>query len=212
MNIIPLRKAATNRSATTVTDNVMDDISSPQENWEEKLQAVGDYQDKKAFSELFNHFAPKLKVFLVTGYDKQVSYAMADDLVQEVMVKVWRKAASYQPGKAKASTWIYTIARNARIDMLRKQNPLKNALDTDDIWYEPESEETPFLDLQQERNKDIVSQQLRALQEDQRQVLFKAYMEGKSHTEIADELEIPLGTVKSRIRLAMKKLAINLDR
>lgn len=212
MNIIPLRKATTERSATTITETAMDDNLSPEKNWEEKLQAVGECQDRQAFSELFHHFAPKLKVFLVTGYDKQVSYAMADDLVQEVMVKVWRKAASYQPGKAKASTWIYTIARNARIDMLRKQNPLKNALDTDDIWYEPESEETPFLDLQQQRNKEIVAEQLSSLQEDQRQVLFKAYMEGKSHTEIADELEIPLGTVKSRIRLAMKKLAINLDR
>lgn len=190
----------------------MDESSSAETNWEKKLQAVGECQDKQAFSELFNHFAPKLKVFLITGYDKQISHAMADDLVQEVMVKVWRKAASYQSSKAKASTWIYTIARNARIDMLRKQNPLKNAIDTDDIWYDLESEETPFLDLQQQRSQDIVAEQLRTLQDDQRQVLFKAYMEGKSHTEIADELTIPLGTVKSRIRLAMKKLAINLDR
>lgn len=212
MNIIPLRKVATNRGAITTADGCMGDTSSTQVNWEEKLQAVGKNQDKQAFSELFHYFAPKLKIFLITGYDKQISRAMAEDLVQEVMVKVWRKAASYQPGKAKASTWLYTIARNARIDMLRKQNPLRNALDTDDIWYEPESEETPFLDLQQQRNQEIVAEQLRLLQDDQRQVLFKAYMEGKSHTEIADELEIPLGTVKSRIRLAMKKLAINLDR
>lgn len=211
MNIIALPKTAAG-GLFKATEHLMDDTSSVEDSWAEKLQAVGRDQDKQAFEALFNHFAPKLKVFLLVGYDKQMSDEMVEDLVQEVMVKVWRKASSYQAGKAQASTWIYTIARNTRIDMLRRQTPLDNALDTDDIWYEEESEETPFLELQQQRNKEIISKQLKSLQEEQRQVLFKAYMEGKSHIEIAEDLDVPLGTVKSRIRLAMKKLAINLDR
>lgn len=190
----------------------MQDSTDAEDLWAAKIEAIASNQDRAAYAEVFHYFAPKLKAFLQLGYEGSINSEQAEDLLQEVMVKVWRKASSYQAGKAKVSTWLYTIARNTRIDALRRKSALDSSVSTDDIWYEPESTETPFLSLQQQRTKQFVAEQLQHLHEDQRQVLFKVYMEGKSHSEIAQDLDIPLGTVKSRVRLAMKKLAIHVDR
>jgi RNA polymerase sigma-70 factor (ECF subfamily) len=180
--------------------------------WAGKLEAVSVHQDKQAFAELFNFFAPKIKAFVMYGYENSISSQMAEEITQEVMIKVWRKADSYKNQKAKVSTWIYTIARNSRIDALRRNKHQDSTLDIDEIWEEQTSEDSPLLDLQQQRSKKVIGELLNQLQEDQRQVLFKVYMEGKSHSEISEDLDIPLGTVKSRVRLAMKKLAMNIDR
>lgn len=194
------------------TGSGVQDSTNSEDEWAVKIEAIAVNQDKSAYAEVFHYFAPKIKSFLQLGYEGTINAEQAEDLLQEVMVKVWRKASSYKSDKAKVSTWLYTIARNTRIDALRRNTALDNSVSTDDIWYEQESPETPFLTLQQQRTKSFVTEKLQHLHEDQRQVLFKVYMEGKSHSEIAQDLDIPLGTVKSRVRLAMKKLAIHVDK
>ena len=142
-----------------------------------------------------------------------LSASMADELVQEVMLKVWQKAGGYNPNKAAASTWIYTAARNCRTDMYRRLQRYDTAISADDIW-EPEADESeqPFVAEQSRRNAQRVRELMGQLPHEQAQILAKVYMEGKSHAEVSEELSLPLGTVKSRVRLAMQKLQIQIER
>jgi RNA polymerase sigma factor (sigma-70 family) len=175
--------------------------------WNEHLVTLGAHQDRKAFKALFDHFSPLLKNYFIGKYPTQSSYQMIEELIQEVMIKVWKKAASYDPAKAAASTWIFTLARNTRIDMLRRQNKYANttSIETEEIW-EDTTENGPYTFLTQKRDESLIKEKLLALPDEQQVVIRKVYMEAKSHTEVATELGLPLGTVKSRVRLAQKKL------
>ena len=173
--------------------------------WSQCLQIVAEKRDREAFARLFKHFAPLVKAFALSGSPLAASHA--DELVQEVMLKVWQKADGYNPRKAAASTWIYTIARNCRTDMYRRLQKFDTPLAAEDIWGEQEEEE-PFVAVQQRRNAQRVRELLTELPQEQAQILAKVYMEGKSHSEVAEDLQLPLGTVKSRVRLAMQKLQV----
>lgn len=173
--------------------------------WSQCLQVIAKERDRAAFARLFKHFAPLVKAFAMSGSPLAASHA--DELVQEVMLKVWQKADGYNPRKAAASTWIYTIARNCRTDMYRRLQKFDTPLAAEDIWVEQEEEE-PFVAVQQRRNAVRVKEMLTQLPQEQAQILAKVYMEGKSHSEVAEDLELPLGTVKSRVRLAMQKLQV----
>ena len=173
--------------------------------WSLLLQKVAAEQDRAAFASLFGHFAPLLKSFAVSGSPLAASHA--DELVQEVMLKVWQKAGGFNSRKAAASTWIYTIARNSRTDMFRRLQKFDTPISSDDIWLEDAGDE-PFIEEQQRRNGIKVRELLSQLPHAQAQILAKVYMEGKSHAEVAQELDLPLGTVKSRVRLAMQKLQL----
>ena len=177
--------------------------------WSECLSLIAATQDRAAFVRLFRHFAPLMKAFALSG--STLSANNADEIVQEVMLKVWQKAPAFNPQKAAASTWIYTIARNCRTDMYRRLQKFDTSLTAQDLSVELESEEA-FVVLQQRRNKDKIRDLLAELPLDQSQILAKVYMEGKSHTEVANELDLPLGTVKSRVRLAIQKLQIQFER
>jgi RNA polymerase sigma factor (sigma-70 family) len=176
--------------------------------WSVCLQQVAE-QDRDAFSRLFGHFAPLIKAFALNG--SALAAAHAEELVQEVMIKVWQKASAYNPHKAAASTWIYTIARNSRTDMYRRLQKFDTPISADDIWPEAESDEL-FAAVQQKRDATRIREMLEELPHEQSQILMKVYMEGKSHSEVAEELDLPLGTVKSRVRLAMKKLQLTAER
>ena len=173
--------------------------------WSLLLQKVAQEQDRAAFASLFNHFAPLLKSFALSG--SPLAAAHADELVQEVMLKVWQKAGGFNSRKAAASTWIYTVARNSRTDMFRRLQKFDTPISADDIWLEDAGDE-PFIEEQQRRNGIKVRELLSQLPHEQGQILAKVYMEGKSHSEVALELDLPLGTVKSRVRLAMQKLQL----
>jgi RNA polymerase sigma-70 factor (ECF subfamily) len=175
--------------------------------WSLCLQQVAT-QDRQAFAQLFSHFAPLIKAFALSGSPLAASHA--DELVQEVMLKVWQKASAYNSQKAAASTWIYTIARNCRTDMFRRLQKFDTALSADDILPDTEHEE-PFVAVQQRRSAQRLRAMMDKLPHEQSQILAKVYMEGKSHSEVAGELELPLGTVKSRVRLAMQKLQIQIE-
>jgi RNA polymerase sigma factor (sigma-70 family) len=176
--------------------------------WNTYLTRVGKTQDKEAFAALFHHFSPLLKSFLLkTG---NLNADSAEELVQETMIKVWQRAPSFSAARASASTWIYTIARNTRIDSFRKQQRQDpNAVCADDI-YEDQTKESPYADLLQVRRKVDVGQLLLELPQEQSDVLKMMYFRGLSGQQVAQALDLPLGTVKSRIRLALAKLKIGL--
>jgi RNA polymerase sigma-70 factor (ECF subfamily) len=150
-----------------------------------------------------------MKAFALSG--STLSANNADELVQEVMLKVWQKAGAFNAEKAAASTWIYTIARNSRTDLFRRLQKFDTPLSADDVTGSQESEEA-FMVLHQKRGRDKIRGLIDELPNDQAQILAKVYMEGKSHSEVAGELDIPLGTVKSRVRLALQKLQIRFEK
>ena len=177
--------------------------------WSECLTLIAANEDRAAFTRLFRHFAPLIKAFALSG--SSLSEAHADELVQEVMLKVWQKAAAFNPEKAAASTWVYTIARNCRTDMFRRLQKFDTPLAAEDFTPEQEGEE-PFAVLQSRRSGDRIRDLMDQLPSDQAQILAKVYMEGKSHAEAAGELDLPLGTVKSRVRLAIQKLQVHMEK
>lgn len=166
------------------------------------LVRVGRDQDREAFVGLFHFFAPRIKSYLLkNGADE----ATAEEAVQNTFVTVWEKAASYNPKKAAASTWIFTIARNKRIDALRRQKfvlPLEDdALDT--LGSTPHPAADAYADS---ATIEQLHTAIDSLPKEQADLLHMAFFEDKSHQAISDATDIPLGTVKSRLRLAMDKL------
>ena len=176
--------------------------------WSKLLVDVGCRSNRESFALLFKHYAPLIKSFAQASRHEGWYPGLSEDLVQEVMIKVWQKAARYNPEKASATTWIYTVARNCRIDMLRrKSNTQHLPLENEDFWHEPD-EETPTMLLQQKRSEERLQAALAHLPKEQDEILRKVYLEGKSHAETSEELGLPLGTVKSRVRLALQKMQI----
>ena len=165
------------------------------------LLAVSEKKDKNAFKALYRYYAPRLKSFML---GQGTSAQMAEEVVQETMIKVWRKAALFDPAKSLASTWIFTIGRNLRIDMLRKA--FRPEPDYSDPAFTPDpmplASDTVSMQQQEKRLMTAVAE----LPEAQKEILKLAFFQEKTHGQIADELGVPLGTVKSRVRLALKKL------
>jgi len=167
--------------------------------WAELIRKIEINKDVSAFEEIFNYFAPRVKAFLMkSGADPQ----MAEECTQEVLATVWRKAHLFDPARAGASTWIFTIARNKKIDAIRKQNRPEPEQLYPEQDYEPDQE--AVVELQQETERLVTA--LGELPEKQRILVEKAYLGELSHSEIAEITGLPLGTIKSRIRLALEKL------
>ncbi|THF55549.1 sigma-70 family RNA polymerase sigma factor [Mesorhizobium composti] len=171
------------------------------------IDAVARTQDRNAFARLFGYFAPRVKSFLMRS---GLEDAAAEEVAQEVMIAVWRKASYFDPGKAGASTWVFTIARNQRIDRLRRTSSrtADNLLDPTDEPDMPPSGEDIAIVAQREEG---VRKALESLPIDQLTIVRLSFFAEKPHAEIARELGIPLGTVKSRVRLALNRLRTLLD-
>jgi RNA polymerase sigma-70 factor (ECF subfamily) len=167
--------------------------------WVQQIVRVRDNRDQEAFAELFHHFAPRVKGFLMkSGADA----TLAEECAQEVMATLWHKAHMFDPSRASVATWIFTIARNRKIDVLRKQR----RPDPEDLPWGPEAEpdQADVLGLQQE--SDQLRKAVAELPDAQRELIERAYFGDLSHSEIAAETGLPLGTIKSRIRLALERL------
>lgn len=191
--------------------NLKLELSLQPDPWAPAICSIAQSGDRQAFQKLYAHFAPLIKAFLGKGMGPHMDRSAAEEMTQEVMLKVWRKAESFNSSKASVNTWIFTIARNTRIDFIRRNQRTDRTIDIEDIWHEADSPE-PLVELQQRRVEAIVRQSLDTLPAEQALVLEKAFIESLSHNEIAKELDLPLGTVKSRIRLALNKLQILIDR
>jgi len=172
---------------------------TPLNNWSDCLEKISKNKDEEAFKKLFEYFAPRVKSFLLKsgGSENQ-----AEESTQEALATVWQKAHLFDPLKASASTWIFTIARNKQLDAIRKIN-------------RPEPEELPWMSLEQSDARDAIILQeeqnslalaVSKLPKKQRGLIEKAFYGDLSHSEIADITKLPLGTVKSRIRLSIDRL------
>ncbi len=167
--------------------------------WAALVMAVRDTADTAAFARLFQHFAPRVKAFLKKS---GASDALAEECAQDVMATLWQKAHLFDPERASVATWVFTIARNRRIDALRKS---RRPEPEDLTWGpEPEPDQAEVMELQQESRR--LGEALAQLPEKQRQLIERAYFGDLSHSEIAAETGLPLGTIKSRIRLALERL------
>jgi RNA polymerase sigma-70 factor (ECF subfamily) len=176
--------------------------TTPQTDFAELIERVAASRDRTAFVALFHHFAPKIKAYLRR---LGVADVMADDLCQEVMLSIWRRAEQYDRRLASPATWIYTIARNKRIDGLRRVRGSETPLD-DTIEEEPDDAPLGEEIVMAREMRERVMRAVAALPPDQAALLKIFYFEEKSHSTIAEEMELPLGTVKSRLRLALGKM------
>jgi RNA polymerase sigma-70 factor, ECF subfamily len=191
--------------------------------WVACIEQVAKAQDPQAFRDLFKRFAPMVKAYAYKVPSLLQVDQFAEELVQETMLRVWTRAGSFDAALASPGTWIFTIARNLRIDMLRRQgrhvvnrvslseDEDESEIDLEDIWFEDENSDV-FNQLALQRNRQQIHQSLATLPPEQLQVLTKVYLEDKSHVEVSAELGLPLGTVKSRVRLALAKLKLMIDR
>ena len=174
--------------------------------WDQLLIRVGNNRDRSAFKTLYEHFAPRLKSFLLKiGSDESA----AEEVCQESMIMVWRKAETFNPESAGASTWIFTIARNKRIDKLRKDSRPMPDFNDPSFYKKPIDKSDDILQRAEEEKK--IKNALKNLPPEQAKLILSAYYEEKSHRKIADETNLPLGTVKSRIRLAINRLRTQLE-
>ncbi len=164
------------------------------------IVAIAARKDRGAFATLFNHFAPRVKSYLLRlGAGPEA----AEELAQETLLTVWRRAGAYDPNRAAASTWIFTIARNLRIDLARRN---RRPPPTEDPFGDPEGPAAPDAALSGLQDAVRVAEAVSTLSPEQAEVIRLAFFSDKPHSEIAIDLGIPLGTVKSRLRLAMTKL------
>lgn len=163
------------------------------------MLAVRDSRDRAAFAALFDHFAPRLKGFIMRS---GTASGQAEEIVQDVMLTVWRKAEQFDPTRAQVSAWIYKIARNCQIDVIRKENrPLP-----EELGEAPEAEPDANQILVLEQESGQLKQALALLKSDQREIIERAYLGELTHQEISIQTGLPLGTVKSRIRLGLERL------
>ena len=165
------------------------------------LVAVGETRDVAAFQSLFRYFAPRVRAYMARPGNSGVN---PDEIMQETMVAVWNKAAMYDPAKGGASTWIFTIARNLRIDAYRRER--RPEFDPNDPAFVPEAEVPADRAIETRQSANSLRQAIETLSQEQSEVLRLCYFEDNSQSVIAERLNLPLGTVKSRLRLAFAKL------
>lgn len=173
--------------------------------WSALLLRVRDFHDKTAFAALFHHFAPRIKAFLMKS---GASETLAEECAQDVMATLWHKSGQFNPDRASVATWVFTIARNRRIDALRKSR----RAEPEDLNWGPDHEpdQADIYETQQEAAR--LNAAMNLLPEKQRVLVEKAFLGELTHSEIAAETGLPIGTIKSRIRLALEKLRQHLDK
>ncbi len=175
-----------------------------QTDWAALVMAVRDHQDREAFASLFRHFAPRVKGFLMKS---GASATLAEECAQDVMATLWQKANMFDPSRASVATWVFTIARNRRIDALRKaRRP-----EPEDLPWGPEPEPDQADAYEAQQDTERLGKALAQLPKKQRELIDRAYFSDLSHSEIAAETGLPLGTIKSRIRLALDRLRSQMD-
>jgi RNA polymerase sigma-70 factor (ECF subfamily) len=170
------------------------------------LRRVAERADPAAFRELYETFGPRVKAYMMR---KGADAGTAEDLAQETLLTVWRKAALYADDKGSMTTWVFAIARNLRIDRLRREVPWQELPE----WRlaEPSEDAQPDEAFAEKQRQLRVQAALAELPQDQREVVALAYIEGLSHSEIATRVGLPLGTVKSRMRIAYQKVRAALE-
>lgn len=170
------------------------------------LRRVAERGEPAAFRELYQTYGPRVKAYMMRqGADA----ATAEDLVQDTLLAVWRKAALYADHRGSIATWIFAIARNLRIDRLRREVPWVEL--PEERLLEASTEVPPDEALHEKERRTRVEAVLAELPAEQRAVVVLSFVDGLSHGEIAERLDLPLGTVKSRMRLAYQRVRASLE-
>lgn len=190
-----IRKGRSEKTMTRVTD-----IPDPAQ-LVEWMSRLSEARDRAAFKALFAYFAPRIKAYMMRSGSDDTS---AEEFAQEAMLMVWRKADSFDAAQASVATWVFTIARNKRIDAFRRAN--RPELDPDDPLLLPSAETMQDDKVAEDQAAASIRDAMADLPEEQVRMLKMAFYEDKAHSEIAEETGLPLGTVKSRLRLALGKL------
>ncbi len=171
------------------------------------VERIAQDRDRRAFADLFAYYAPRIKAYLRRlGADD----TLCEELAQEAMLTVWRRAHLFDRRQAGVGTWIFTIARNKRIDAIRRDR--RPEIDPNDPALVPEPEPSADKAVENDQRGARLHDAIAVLPEEQAKLLRLSYYDEKSHSAIAEELNLPLGTVKSRIRLALGKLQVMIDR
>jgi len=169
--------------------------------WAGLVERIARDADREAFGALFRHFAPRIKSYLMR---LGANPGQAEELAQEAMIIVWRKAASFDRAQSSVATWLFTIARNKRIDAIRRER--RPEIDPSDPALVPEPAPAADVALSAEQQAGRLRAAIATLPAEQADLLKLAFYEDKSHGDIAAERGLPLGTVKSRLRLAFGRL------
>jgi len=170
------------------------------------MQQVAELQDRDAFRDLFQHFAPRIKALMMKS---GAANGEAEDIAQDVMLKVWQKSMQYTSARGAVSTWIFTIARNVRIDRLRRGSSRPyDDIDEIELASEDADAEAEMLATQQAQH---VQAAMAELPDEQKLIIEMAFQQSLTQSEIATRLALPLGTIKSRMRLAYQKLRVTLE-
>lgn len=177
------------------------DDQTDREKLADLVEAIAQKADRQAFAALFRYFAPRVKGY---GMRLGASAAEAEELAQDVLLTVWRKAATFDRRQAGVSTWLFTITRNRRIDILRREK--RPELDPNDPLLVPDAPVAPDEAASQVARAERLSAAIKTLPKDQADLLREAFYKARSHSEIAADTQLPLGTVKSRLRLAFGRL------
>ncbi len=175
---------------------------------EDLITRIAESADKDAFAALFDMFAPRVKYFLVR---QGTSMELAEELAQEALLTVWRKADYFAKSRGTAASWIFTIARNLRIDAARRDKRAQLYAMTDSVEVDREDPAQPDELVTAAESAVRVREAMRDLPAEQLEVVRLSFVEGAPHSEIADRLDLPLGTVKSRLRLAMRRMRKSLE-
>lgn len=178
----------------------------PQRDYGALIVRISRTQDRAAFAELFNHYAPRVKTLLLRSGS---SASAAEELAQEAMLAVWRKASQFDQQRASAAAWIFTIARNLRTDSLRRGS---SALYNFDVTFGMEDPAQPDEILSGAQDAQCIRAALRSLNPEQAKAIEMAFFQEQTHTQIAQALDVPLGTIKARIRFGMMKLRAFVER
>lgn len=175
--------------------------------WSDQMAAVAQHRDRDSFMRIYDHYAPRLQRYLL---GLGVNASQAEELVQEALIRLWRKASQFNPARANLSTWLFRIARNLYIDSVRREPNWRPVEDALDYLHE---EQTPMRGTQAESYAEQANlrRAIRELPATQARLVRMSYFEAKSHSEIAAELDMALGTVKSSLRRAFGKLRASLE-
>ncbi|MFO1152216.1 MAG: sigma-70 family RNA polymerase sigma factor [Rhodospirillales bacterium] len=169
------------------------------------VEAIAVNRDRDAFVALFKYFAPRLKGFVLR---RGTAVAAAEELVQETLITLWRKAATFDRRRTTVSTWVFTIVRNKHIDLFRREG--YPTAELTEVAEQPGEESNPYDSTQAVEVSKHIHDAMLKLPKEQLEILSMAFFEEKSHRTIAAELGLPLGTVKSRIRLALARMRVAL--
>ncbi len=194
------------RAVVSGIERTLTSQATQQGEFAELISAVADRRDREAFTLLFDHFATRLNAYLRRlGTDP----ATAEESAQETMVTLWHKARQFDPQKSSLATWLYRIARNRRVDNLRRNR--LDFLDASDPILEAADEADLVAEVDMQQRKEAVRSALASLPEEQLSVVRLAFFDDLSHSQISEQIGLPLGTVKSRIRLGFTRLRRSLE-